>query len=924
MLALEELLRVVAAESWSREQVAAAVASLYANTPSDWERVDRYIRNFLGDPSALPSIRGSLEDEIEGQVADVYLELPAQDLRVFECFRRSVRRVVEGLLRLLARMPAGAWTIFLAAGMLLTAFAVLFLIEGGSDLIDDRDPSPPVVEVVIRPEYSRRPVATRKWISVPDEIQDFSDPGRDMAVTVRRIDEDVLEFPELRVDATKGGFSFPQSDMLLVGAFLTSVLFGALGVLWWQVPGIFRRYVEQRRNEAKVLRRKSADARGGMVTPYLVEQFEPFGSSYTAEVLDRVATILGRIESTTCGSSGDGIDIDETVDRTIHAGGVPLPAMKPTQGARELLIFVDVEQGDHPFLQGVEWVLKSWRRGGLAFIRCNFSYRPTSGLELCQGQSLSRSQLVELDSIARRTEGMPLIVFSRGSDLVAEINEFGDVLEARWLDYAGAWPRRVYVDLDPRPVDDTSVSDPLLDKSLTLEKLREKQFVCVPFSLEGIEAAGLHLAGRGGTIPLYGPLRPLSEIQGVIKKWLAAVAVVPDPTWVQMEAYRREFLSEELPDPRYLHRALEWVQERFAEQGVVSNGTKDNGQRLALDRFSDSLIVEQVCRDSQKPECEQLIVQARKLLLRQLEGAAPSAKNTSYKMWLLKVAYQEAMLEPARADELLGDFLGTAVEDELMVMVAGAEAREATLRDSGKLKHPLAAKVRSWRAGGNRLPVDWLHPKYPGARWQEAWLVGLLCGVFAVVVFSWNDGIETSLTGYTPEDAEVSLGSWYSIRDMLAQGGLAPDELDFYRVFSRRTLVAIDEDGSTKIHTGREVLEDGVVNVLMHITTDWGVPEFREANLERTGANVVLIGVDGFTPPKIDLPVYRWFVPQNWFSDWDELILSWLYRGVVELNRDVFPIVQVVDCDKKSYFVEPETAELRSFVLYLQASSSCR
>jgi len=233
-------------------------------------------------------------------------------------------------------------------------------------------------------------------------------------------------------------------------------------------------------------------------------------------------------------------------------------------------------------------------------------------------------------------------------------------------------------------------------------------------------------------VPTYAPLKKLAEVKPAVERWLAAVAVVPDPTWVQMEAFRREFLSEELPDPRYLERALEWVQEAFEDKGVVSNGTKDNGVRLALDTFADDLLVEQILRDKQRAKSETLVYQARVLLLKQLRGAAPARDNPAYKMWSLKVAYQEAMLEPARADELLGVYLGSEVEAEALDMVDGAVEREKKLRDSGALGQPLAPQVKSYGGGGSRVPVGWLHPFRQGAVPWEFWLVAVGCAIGAL------------------------------------------------------------------------------------------------------------------------------------------------------------------------------------------------
>ena len=47
LLALEKLLVAAQSEGWTREQLAAAVASLYATTQGRWELIERHFSEFL-------------------------------------------------------------------------------------------------------------------------------------------------------------------------------------------------------------------------------------------------------------------------------------------------------------------------------------------------------------------------------------------------------------------------------------------------------------------------------------------------------------------------------------------------------------------------------------------------------------------------------------------------------------------------------------------------------------------------------------------------------------------------------------------------------------------------------------------------------------------------------------------------------------
>ncbi len=772
LLAVENLLEAANREQWTRNQVAAAIASLYANTPDAWNRVDRAIRHALGDPNALPPVGTLAERPPTAKPTDVYLSIgAAKSESLLARLRRYSRSALERTLQRMARMSAASWTALLALGLLTSAVAGTLAIEEGSELIEKTLTPQQVSDTHPEPTPNA---------SIPEtpEQKPEQEPEPVNKVTFRSDGSTRLEIPKQSFDLAKrlpglegtttGGLMSALYFITLVavqylsilGIFILAIAITSLGFTWLSTPRAFRAHVRKRRTDAKVLREQSAEALGSQTAPYLVDLFEPFGITNSSAHIDDLATILGRIG---CEVPGETLDVSQTLDSTVRAGGIPTPVLQSSHSPRDLLILVDIEEGDHPYLHAVEWILQRWRRGGLGFVRFNFANRPDIGLEQWtrdKNFGCTQGQPTDLDAVARRFEGLPLLIFSRGTDLVLELRG-ADPVEASWLAFAGVWPKRLYIDLDPLPLP-KRVDAVVHDKRSTLETLQAHGFMCVPFSLAGLEAGAMYLAGRDAAHPEYEPVRPLAEVREPIESWLAAVAVVPDPTWVQMEAFRREFFAEELPDPRYLQRALEWVHDAFAERGIIADGTKDNGQRLALNEFADDLLVRQIRRDFARPESESLLVRARKLLLRQLRGAAPAKDDPAYKMWSLKVAYQEAMLAPARANELLAPFLGTEVEDELFEMVAGAEDRETQLRDSGELAQPLAAEVHSWSLDGNRVPMVWFTPWTSVRRSRTSWATwvagtGVVICSSVVAAFLLWPGVDDNgpLVGFVPADIEV-------------------------------------------------------------------------------------------------------------------------------------------------------------------------
>ena len=105
----------------------------------------------------------------------------------------------------------------------------------------------------------------------------------------------------------------------------------------------------------------------------------------------------------------EGVDLDaeQTLNRTIRAGGRFTPVLETRRLRQDVLVLVDVERGDHPWLGGFARVLDAWRSQGVGILRYDFQYNPATLVDT------ETREPIDIDELSRRTEGLPVIFFSR-------------------------------------------------------------------------------------------------------------------------------------------------------------------------------------------------------------------------------------------------------------------------------------------------------------------------------------------------------------------------------------------------------------------------------------------------------------------------------------------------------------------------------
>ena len=407
--------------------------------------------------------------------------------------------------------------------------------------------------------------------------------------------------------------------------------------------------------------------------------------------MDAAATLLARLPLV---GHGTELDVGATLRATVRAGGRTTPVLAPTRASQELTILVDCERGDHPYLAGVEWLLQRWAQGGLRFVRLSFEHHPT-----VLWTHPDRRQ-TNLDALGRRTEGSPLILFARATQLREYEGGHG------WLTQLGPWPVRAIVDLDPREQDDPALLREERDSRRALARARVRRF---PFTAAGLAAMAHHVGSRGLTqVPVPDErLRPAAEIREVLDRWASCLACVPDPSWAQLEVFRREFFAHELPDPRYVQRLLDHVSPPLDGGLVPDDPLTADGTRIDLPRPKVHRHLARLSQADPLGRWRDLEVRAREVIMQQLRGAEPRAEGDR-RLRDLKLAEHEAILK-ARDPQLRGEteglevFIGTAQEEDLEHWVADQVARHRAARQ------PLPGWLRDLQRSLTKADLQLIH-----------------------------------------------------------------------------------------------------------------------------------------------------------------------------------------------------------------------
>jgi formylglycine-generating enzyme required for sulfatase activity len=460
-------------------------------------------------------------------------------------------------------------------------------------------------------------------------------------------------------------------------AFVLSVALLALGLTlliapFTQVQRALER-LRAARDKADDLYRQGAQ---GHVTLHI-----PKAECLGREAIFSAATSLGRqaVEH-----KSPHLDVPATVNHTAREAGRLIPHHLPALGGPPLLVWVDVERGDHPLLWAVERVLDRFLREGLPFVRLHYAYSPE---QLTDPVTRRASPLAD---VARRHAGAPLLVFSRLS------SPHGFVGDARWTRQLGPWPRRALVHVDPlRPAPGW---------------LRRAGLVAFPFTDAGLTGAAALLAAGERRGPRAASPKLTSVSAKALDRWAVAAACVPNPTWPQLEALRLGIpsLRRDLPDPRLVLRLVEHL--RAPDGGEPCS---DGGESLVLRRDDMAKrLADQRGPDGRPSALEEA---ALRLLIEQLREAPADEENLAEWRRRVRVACYELTLGERDVEQVLAEFADSPVRDELerrlaqedrVRVEAGAGGGER-LVEGLSVEGPLSVRevVTVWArvSGGRRL-----------------------------------------------------------------------------------------------------------------------------------------------------------------------------------------------------------------------------
>jgi sulfatase modifying factor 1 len=600
-----------------RSELRAGLASLLATSHEQWQQIVHLFDLYFPPPDTAignQSLAADLPSSEDTAFAAVAGRSETHDRRRLSSGARLARALVG--VRNVPRwlLVASLGLVFVTGVVLLVAFLRVPL-----DQLPVPDPTPlPPAPV---PQWRRHP---EPLIPAENKEREIYRPTRDL-----------------------GGV-----DGLALVILFVLVL---IGLRWLRLPDWVRHLraahrqqsQERARAERQRLGEQAERAQAPLHLSYQVERHPPLPD----EAAGDSATVLGRYFRAV---AGDDLDVRATVQVSIATGGRFVPVYAPKETPQALTVLVDRERGDYPWLGLVEWLLERWGALGIRFARFDYRSDPAFLTEQESGRVVSLAQL------ARHADGEPLLMIGR------RLNVEGLDGRASWVAELEAWPSKAWLDPDPRLLSERPSERRTVR---ALEQLGLRRF---PFTHAGLLALARYLMEDtvGIQPPPWEPLKRITdpEVDKALARWAALAALVPDATWDQLEVLRRHFLelSAALPSPWYLQRLLEWVARRNKEQGIVEFDPESaDGRTLALsEALVEQLIQVQRRRETGTPAEQRLEVQARRLLLAQLDATRPE-DELMRQFWEVKRISHWLCLDPEWALELMGPFMGSAAEPEL-------------------------------------------------------------------------------------------------------------------------------------------------------------------------------------------------------------------------------------------------------------------
>jgi formylglycine-generating enzyme required for sulfatase activity len=549
---------------------------------------------------------------------------------------------------------------------------------------------------------------------------------------------------------------------------LASAALVALGLRWRRLATEAQSISEQQDAEAEAERKALEDTwvKQGAPPLHLFSVDPP--PPLAEKTLVDSAALLTRIRASEPSAE---LDVEGTARRTADQAGRVVEVYHTRTLPLPLVLCLDLGAGDHPWRQRMERVALSWRQQGVALDL--FVFRGHDPGTVYRWEDREPMGLAEL---GRRTEGRPLVLMSHGLSARALR---GTKAWARALD---AWPRRVWIDPDPRPPDK--------HKRAEIADLGSRGLTRFPFNDDGLLAALRALAGGAPVeVPAAVPAPAVGE--AAFAAWALAAALVPDPTWDQLESFRARIpmLAAAFPDASHVVWLEDWVARQPESEGEARRSAGDG---LAVSTgLQDRLLRQWRAAAATAPELRELAAQVDRLLLEQLSRSEPAHGSWEHAVWSLKIAWIRARLHPEQAFLQLAPALEGPLRRAAALMLRGELERQSA--------RPLAGA--DWVLSTREVLADAVdtEPRLGLTRlvalpsWKSVALSWMAAGIWAAWVFGLDIEVASPASAELP--AVTAVEAWQ--RSIVQAHGM--------------TLVEIPEGsfwmGSPEDEAGRDVDE---------------------------------------------------------------------------------------------------------------------
>jgi hypothetical protein len=337
--------------------------------------------------------------------------------------------------------------------------------------------------------------------------------------------------------------------------------------------------------------------------------------------IEDVATILGRSREIDT-SSGDTLDVEESLRRTLREGLRPQLVFQPPPRNVPVVVLQDVGWQMRPWREKIDYFLDGLVRQGVVLERWYFEGDPL------RVSRAPRDLTIPLEVLTARQSDASLMVFSSGQSIEADALEtLGELLKK--------WTFRTWV-------------DPIGNPSYWRRALARLPIRMWPMTAAGVRAAAVEIARKRdvGASPATTARRRVTRAD--VERMQQLIALVPHPSLELAEELRSRF-CDDIPEEVLLF---------LGAQGVFYGETI---------RFPPAQLQRLLDEASHDPERERAV---RMYLLEMLRESEPPRDSVAHLRWRLDDAMQRLRLGDDTQARLLRELAQGPLADEVHAALA--------------------------------------------------------------------------------------------------------------------------------------------------------------------------------------------------------------------------------------------------------------